>query len=143
MTHLPTRLLCGRTVRVMSLNSIEVELQLGFGVSIRKAVRLEGIDESSVPRHHASDAKHCLVVLLGGKRLLIHTDVHRKGRTLVGRVYLDERVYGEPVGMGIPFGMDELRLDVSVFYEWLRANGYNVQAVKVMLNGDGRQKVKG
>ena len=142
MTPLPTRLLRGRTVRVMSPNLVEVELQLGFGVSIRKAVRLEGIDESSIPRHCARDAKHCLVVLLGGKHLLVHTDVHRQGRILVGRVYLDARVYGAPIGMEVPFGMDESRLDVSVFYDWLRGCRYDVGMVKAVLNGDGKQKVK-
>ena len=126
----------------MSLNSIEVELQLGFGVSIRKAVRLEGIDESGIPRRNASDAKHCLVVLLGGKHLLVHTDAYRKGSMLVGRVYLDERVYGEPVGMTVPFGMDEFRLDVSVFYDWLRTHGYDISVVKSVLNGNGKQKPK-
>jgi hypothetical protein len=123
----------------MSLNVLEVELQLGFGVSIRKAVRLEGIEERDIPRRNASDAKHCLVVLLGGKRLLVHTDAHREGRTLVGRVYLDERVYGEPVGMTIPFGLDESRLDVSTFYDWLRAHGYDINVVKSILNGNGKR----
>lgn len=142
MTRLPTRLLRGRTIRVASLNSIEVELQLGFGVSIRKAVRLEGIDESSVPQHCASEAKHCLVVLLGGKHLLVHTDAHRQARTLVGRVYLDERVYGDPVGMETPFGMDEFRLDVSVFYDWLRSQAYDIRMVKAVLNGNGKAQAK-
>lgn len=135
MTHLPTCLFRGHTVRVKSLDSIEVELQLGFGVSIRKAVRLEGIEAADIPGRLASDAKHCLVVLLGGKKVLVHTDEHRRGRFLVGRVYLDERTYGDPVGMATPFGLDVTRLDVSTFYDWLRKRSYDIKLVKAVLNG--------
>lgn len=139
-TRLPTSLLCGRVNRVMSLNSVEVDLQLGFGVSIRRGIRLEGIDVSAVPKHLLDAAKHCLVVLLGGKRVLVHTDPHRRGRFLMGRVYLDERVYGEPIGMETPFGLDVSRLDASAFYAWLGAHEYDIRIVKSVLNGNGRRK---
>ncbi len=142
MTRLPTRLFPGRVVRVLSLDAVEIDLQLGFGVFIRKAVRLEGIEARAVPKAFLDPAKYCLIVLLGGKRVLVHTDPHRRGRFVVGRVYLDERIHGRPVGMETPFGLDESRLDASAFYAWLSEHKYDVQLVKAILNGDGRQKAR-
>ena len=137
-TQLPTKLYAGRTIRVHSLNCVEIDLQLGFGVSVRKSILLEGVQPKTIPRRLASGAKHCLVVLLGGKRVIVHVDDHRKDGFLVGRVYLDEKVYGDPVGMLEPFGLAKTLLEVSTFYAWLADREYDIAQVKAVLNGNGR-----
>ena len=127
-----------RTIRVHSLNCVEIDLQLGFGVSVRKSILLEGVQQKGIPRRLAANAKHCLVVLLGGTRVIVHVDDHRKDGFLVGRVYLDEKVYGDPAGMMEPFGLGKKLLEVSSFYAWLADREYDITRVKAVLNGNGR-----
>ncbi|KKL74226.1 hypothetical protein LCGC14_2067010 [marine sediment metagenome] len=143
MTVTPAALFRGRTVRVHSLNCVEVELQLGFGVSIKKLVLLEGIEQKDIPRSSRSEAKHCLVVLVGGKKVLVQADAQRKDNYVVGRVFLDEKVYGDPEGMMTPHGMDKALLEISTFYAWLATQKYDIQEVKAVLNGDGKVQARG
>ncbi len=136
-TPLSTRLYNGRTFRVRSINCIEVELDLGFGITVKKSVLLEGIERGDIPKRLVSRAKHCLVVLLGGKPVLVHTDDKRKDGHLYGRIFLDQKVFGEPEGMVKPFGLDEEMLEVSTFYAWLKSKDFDIKLVKGILNGNG------
>jgi hypothetical protein len=123
---------------VRSVNCVEVDIDLGFGISVKKTVVLEGIDRADIPKTLVSKAKHCLVVLLGGKNILIHIDDEQKDGHLYGRVFLDQKVFGDPEGLIKPFGLDEPRLEVSTFYAWLKDQGFDIVLVKNILNGNGR-----
>ena len=136
--RLPSRLHHARVVRVRSLNCLEVDLDLGFGISVMKRIVLEGVDYRGIPKALRSDAKHCLVVLLGGKRVVVHTDQSKQDGFILGRVYLDERVYGKPEGLTVPFGLTEPMLEVGAFYTWLAGKEFDVHLVKVAINGTGR-----
>jgi hypothetical protein len=136
-----TRLYAGRTVKVLSTNCIEVALDLGFGLHLNKRIVLEGIDNRSIPKKYRNAAQHALIILVGGKRLLVHVDDTKQDGYLTGRVYLDEKVYGEPVGMTIPFGRETPLLEVSEFYRWLGDVEFDLKEVKAALNGkNGKPK---
>ena len=132
---LPSRVYKAKTVRVSSVNSLLVDLDLGFGIHAHRTVYLEGVSVGSVPAPLRKNAMHCLVVLLGGKRLLLRTTDAQKVDGVLARVYLAEKVYGNPVGLSVPYGFDDALLDVSEFYLSLRTNGYDVSGVKSILNG--------
>lgn len=130
-----TRLYHGRTIRVCSTDCIEADIDLGFGSHVHRRVLIEGLDRKAVQERMRSKAKHCLVVLLGGKRLVLQTAEPKvEGMTLC-RVFLDEQVYGEPEGMCIPFGMRSEMLEVGTFMSWVGHCGFDIDDVKNVLNG--------
>ena len=129
------RLYPGKVFRIRSVNCIEVDLDLGFGVSLRKPIVLEGVERGDVPSYFVRRAKHCLIVLLGGKRVYVYLDSdHNEGHAF-GRVFLDQPVHGDPVGLMKPDGLDRPLLEISTFYTWLRSTDYDIEAVKEVLNG--------
>ena len=137
--ELPPRLHRARTIRVQTFNCIEVDLELDYGVSIRKRIVLEGVDQGNVPKHLRKSAQHALIVLVGGKKLIIHVDNKNMSDGFIpGRVYLDERVYGAPEGLVTPYGLDEELLEVSIFYLWLAKREFDIGHVKSALNGRAR-----
>jgi hypothetical protein len=129
-----------KTVRVHSISAVEVILDLDFGVSISKVITLDGLMPSDISEEDKSKAHHCLIVLLGGKRLLVQPDpTERKfwGRKTDtrSRLFLDERVFGSPVGLTTNvFGDVGEYVDVVPFLKSLAANGFNVADVKAVLN---------
>ena len=139
--ELPPRLHRARTVRVQSFNCIEVDLELDYGVSIRKRIVLEGIQRSLVPEYRQKTAMHALIVLVGGKNLIVHIEPSNTTKMtdgyIPGRVYLAEKVHGEPEGMAIPHGLDEELLEVSLFYLWLLKRDFDMSLIKEVLNGKG------
>lgn len=133
---LPSRLLDGHVIRVQTVNCVEVSLHLPFGISVVKSVLLEDVELKDVPPKLRQAAHHCLIVLLGGKDVVVHTsDENKRDGFVLGRVYLNERVYGAPAGMAVPFGLDAPMLEVSAFYRWLSGVNYDITAVKAVLNG--------
>jgi len=139
---LPPRLFLGRTAWIHTPSCIEVELELGFGVVIRRPMLLEGVSAQDIPARLRSEAKHCLVTLLGGKRVVVQTDPEQRGPNLVGRIFLNEKVKGTPQGMMIPYGFESPLLEVSTFYCWLATTGYDISRVKEVLNGCRREPVE-
>ncbi len=133
--QLPTRLYLARTVRVISFNALEVDIDLGFGVRTRRRVRVEGVDQLGVPAPMQRLAYHCLVVLVGGKRLLVQIDNPRMEGSILGRVFLDERVYHNPEGMASVPGLDAERLEVGLYFNWLAGRKFDVTVVRRTLNG--------
>lgn len=125
-----------RVVRVKSVNQIELTVDLGFGVSSTRAFTLDDIRVADVPEERRSDAVHCLVVLLGGKRVVVQPE-NFKPTAKFARIYLAEKIYGSPVGLvqHAP-GFDRSILDVSVFFQWLSGCNYSLEAVKEVINGN-------
>jgi len=137
---LPPKLMTGRTCWVHSLGCVEFELELGFGVSARRSVLIEGIEPRTIPEKMRSEAKHCLVTLLGGKRVLVLADVRKPDMTVLGRVFLNEKVHGNPEGMAQPPSLEEYLLEVGTFFNWLGSTKYDIQVVKAVLNGTGPKR---
>lgn len=137
---LPTRFYRARTVRIQSINCIEFQLDLNFGVSVKKHVVLEAVEKGEIPSRLRSDAMHVLVVLLGGKSALVQLeDDPGTDGYIRGRVYLDagsERVDLSVPGVEMPVGVDVPMLEVSTFYKHVvKDMGADVDYVKKVLNG--------
>jgi len=134
MPKLPPRLFAAQTVRVVEPNRLLAEIELNFGVKIRRTLQLEGIPDTFAVRSWRAKAIHALVVLAGGKKLVVHVD-DAESEPLIGRVYLDERVHGRPAGLECPYGLDVEMLDLSTYLLWLKDQQFDIGLVKRTLNG--------
>lgn len=145
MTTLPSlvsRSFHARTLRVQSVARIEATIDLDFGVMIRRTIVLDGL---TLPRDMPDDlrqrAKHCLVVLIGGKRLVIRPDARSRDRwnsmpEIPSRVYLAERVCGKPIGFieTLPDANGSV-LELAPYLTWLATQHFDVDLVKETMNG--------
>jgi len=113
-------------------------LRLGFGVTVEKNIVLEGVQRISVPKELRRRAHHALVVVVGGKDLIVQvgSDEEKDGN-VVGRVFLNERVHGKPEGLVLPRGLEQPVLEVSTFFAWLGEKDFDLRVVKAALNGKG------
>lgn len=125
----------GKTVRVHSVGRVEVEIDLGLGVHKQHIFALEDLQPKRISDELRSKACHCLVVLIGGKRLLVQPE-HLRPDAKRARLFLTEKIYGSPVGIvqHAP-GIDRPILDVSVFMEWLSGSDFDVAKVREVTNG--------
>lgn len=132
----------GRTLRVHRINQIEATLELEFGVSVTRLFSLDNVSADVAPEDY-DRAMHCLVVLIGGKRLIIQPDEadrdnwsHRP--VIAARIYLAERTHGKQVGhtSGL-YSEVEPVLEVSPFLNWIRERGFRLADVKAAINGNG------
>jgi hypothetical protein len=143
MIPFSARTFVAKTIRVHSIGLVEVSLDLDFGVRLNKLISVSGMSAASVPERLRSSAMHCLVVLLGGKRLIVQPDPEcrldwGRLRELEARLFLDERVFGSPVGLTTNLvGDGSENLDVSMYFESLRDTNFSVDAVKNTLNRKG------
>ncbi len=131
-TQLPSRIYRARATKVANLGLLEVDLNLGFGVRVGKNLILEGVDAKTIPQARRSDAMHCLVMIAGGRKLLVHTedDTTRDG-FIRARVYLDAVPRGMlPAGMCQPHGMEETKVEVSLLFGWAATTGFDVAQVR-------------
>jgi hypothetical protein len=140
--ELPSRLIRARTVRVERLNCVDVNLDLDFGVQVKKRITLEGVMPKTVDTHKRDAAMHCMVVLLGGKNLLVHVPdgVDKRDGYIMGRVYLCDKVYGNPPGLRCPFGLDTELLEVGEFFQYLNENGFNEEVLKRVLQRNAYER---
>jgi hypothetical protein len=132
----PTCVLPASVVRVHYANCLEARMTLGFGVTVTKRVIIEGIDSHRIPPQLRPLAKKAMVILVGGKSILVHADPAVQDGIVQGRVYLNEKVYDAPAGaMLVPYGLDQPLLEIGFFFEWLHGRNFNIEALKGVLNG--------
>lgn len=130
----------GRTVRVHAPTRIEVEVSLMFGVSIRRMFEIDSALPVDVDEAAFDKAMHCLVVLVGGKRLVVQPESDPNGwahSTLIpSRIYLAETTHGNLIGhtRGLP-GYEMPLLELSPFMGWLQTRNFNIADVRAALNG--------
>lgn len=106
MTALPalaSRTFAARVQRVRSWRRLEVVFDLDFGVSVAKTLILAGLEDLDLDEAVRARARHCLVILCGGKRVLVRPDPRTRTRwgelqEIPVRVYLLDPVRGRPVG---------------------------------------------
>lgn len=129
------KLLAARVVRVHSANKVELDVDLGFGVRIVRAFTLEGLDNRTVPDELATRAVHALVVLVGGKDVLIRPESMKPEARRAG-VYLNTRIFGTPVGFvaDVP-GLPRPILDVAAFLNWIAAQDFDIALVRDVVHG--------
>lgn len=112
---------------------LDVSLNLGFGVEIRRCLWIEGIQDIIQPAA-LDEAVHCAIVLLGGKKLLVQADTGSLENPILSRVYLNRQIYGDPPGMTRLAGVVEKMLEVGTFWKTISARGYRVEDVTRILN---------
>lgn len=134
--HLPTRVTEGLVVCVHGVNCIEVRLHVGFGISVTKRIIIEGIDWHRIPPKLRALAPKALVVLLGGKPVLVHTGPEARDGRIYGRVYLNVRTHDAPAEvLHVPHGCEQPLLEVGFFFQWLQARDFDIPALLGVLNG--------
>lgn len=138
--RLPARLYEARSARVLSQCMLLAEIDLGFGCLAQRTLYVEGVDHVPPPGELGDRANHCMVVLLGGKKLLLQISDFPIEGPVQARVFLDEHVYGHAnlPGLTRPYGIDELMLDVGEFYRYLGRNRFNVALVKQAISERAR-----
>lgn len=130
-----------RTVCVQSANRIETELDLDFGIRLRRTFLLDGFEVHAAVGEARNRAKHCLVVLAGGRSLVVRPDPRLRDRwhggvDLRARVFLCERVFGRPVGyMQSVTEAQGPALELGPYMSWLASTDFDVEVVKDLLNG--------
>lgn len=130
---------------VPSVNRLRVTIELPFDIAVTRIVTLEEVRHTDFDSDDLRDrAQHCLIVLLGGKSVVVAPSPSGLDRwtskPTLARVYLNERLYGQPVGFTpeLP-GCTRPVLEVSSFFNSLRAHGFQVGDVKQVING-GRER---
>lgn len=124
-----------QTIRVETPWLLMVDLDLDFGVRHHKGVQIIG-----VPEIRGDDAlrkaRHCLVVLAGSRSLVVRPDMRMREKwgaisPLPSRVFVADRVHGEPVGYveTLPEAQGPA-LEIGPYMAWLARGGFNVETVK-------------
>lgn len=138
MTLDASKLMQARVVQVHTWNRVEFDVELGFGVRCSRVFTLEDLPTPSAA--NARHAVHAMVVLIGGKRVLVQPESNRTDARSA-RVYLTERIHGHPVGfVSDAPGLPSPVLDVGMFVAWLAARDYDIGAVKAAINGRRREE---
>tara|TARA_R100001086_G_scaffold120987_1_gene62317 strand:- start:1866 stop:2285 length:420 start_codon:yes stop_codon:yes gene_type:complete len=118
-------------------NRIELSVDLGFGVHVNRVFLLADVRIDDIPQEHRQAAVHCLVVLIGGKSVLVEPE-HLRENCRFARIFLTSRVYGHPVGLVLESPIfDRPVLDVGMFYQWLAGRDYDVAEVRSILTRGG------
>lgn len=134
--HTNTRVVLGDVQRVHHLNALQVRLHTGFGQTLSKRVVIEGIDQKAIPPMLRTQAKKAMVVLCGGKSVLVHTDDSSEDGHILGRVYLNEKTFDAPDGTLLtPHSLDRPMLEFGSFFRWLWDREFDIGALKEVLNG--------
>lgn len=135
MKFSPENLWKAKVKKVHSVNRVELCIELGFGCYVQKTFTLEDVRVKDIEPEHRRAAVHALVVLLGGKRVLVQPE-NTSADAKIARVYLTEKIYGSPVGVVMHAPKVEAPiLDVTVFYNWLRPQGFAIAEVRAVVNG--------
>lgn len=145
MTDFPaiaSRTFPARVIRVQTTSRVEALLDLDFGVHVRHSFAIVDAAKLSPSDAELRDrARHCLVVLLGQKRVLLRPDPRYRERwhqmsEIPARVYLCERVRGNAIGY-IEAGPEFARpvLEVGPYLTWLADQNFDIELVKETLNG--------
>lgn len=113
--NLPTTLYCGQTERVCSPNLLNVQLQLGFGMQLSRRIILQGV-APALPASRADVVMRSLILLMGGKRLLLELNPNHHSECLTAMVYLEEEVAQAPeAAMRYPMEWTVHRLCLNTF----------------------------
>lgn len=129
-----------RSQFVHSVRRFDATVDLEFGVQIRRSFVVDGV-EAPVGEFMRERAKHCMVVLTGGKRLILRPDPRVRDqwqylRDIPARVFLAERVVGKPIGY-----IDSMAeaggpvLELTPYLKWLASEGFDIDLVREALTG--------
>lgn len=130
----PQRWFSGHTDFVHSPTSLDVRLDLGFGITCLFRV---DIDCRFPSQELLSNAKHCMVVLCGGKQVFVYLDASATGGRSVGRVLIEAKDPPKECTIEV---QGSIMLDVGRYMDWLMESGYPIAIVKAHINGKSPQR---
>lgn len=127
------RLYQSRIHRVPTYSSVIAHMDLGFGVFVQKEITVEGVTSTMV-KDQWKEATHCLVVLCGGKDVLLYVDGSEK--RYVGRIYVPEWVPASPaIPLSTPPGFKDGMVEVGSWMSWARDHGFDAKILRAALKG--------
>lgn len=125
-----SKLYTATVAKVCGCDGFDAIVDLGFGVSVKKHVRIRRREENYRYDGKGSECNHCLVVLIGGKEVLIH-DVRDEARWVVADVFITCPTSTLPqvqvAGMGGQF------VDVHAAMCWAEGQGWEARRVREAL----------
>jgi hypothetical protein len=120
---------------VKSANCVEADVHLGFDISIRKSLLLRGLNLQSFDTEAAREkAKHCLIVLVGSKKVWVRVGEMAQGFH-VADMFIGSIKFS-PVGYETIDG--QLTMDVAAFMKWLQKDGLDHKKVLGAINGQAQ-----
>lgn len=94
-----------KVVRVIDHRQVQVQIDLRFGVSVRRIIKLNGYPVSETQEENA---KSCLILLIGGHRLVLQTEEHDIDPD--NDIYMKAYVGGEEMVQGTLENVGDARL---------------------------------
>jgi len=123
-----SQLLSAKTSHVSSVNSVSLCVYLRFRISIIVDVKLDDVPfETNV----ADDGKHCLIIMIGGKKILLDTDDHEKRFPYMGTLYVKGQIPHKDCCVSIN---NISYINVNRYMSWLRGQNFDVELLKSELN---------
>lgn len=115
---------------------IDAVIDLGFKISVERTLKLSGVDfpflvDRSQDSKESQNAKHCLIVLLGGKSILLEID-DEDSKRLTCKIYLP--VPNIPEGPHVSKLTEGPHLYVNTYMTDLATRQFPVEEVKNLLN---------
>jgi hypothetical protein len=117
-----------KTVAVRTVDTAIVDIDLGFGVRVQRYVTLDSmptIDAKLYPT-----AYHAMIILLGGKRLLLRTNTEQRQEMIRARVMVQDEFHPSVPGLTAIDELLEPVLCVNTFFAEFIRRGYDIDFVK-------------
>lgn len=127
---LPPRIFPGRIGNIAHPAVWVATLDIGFGVHVDKTLALEGVECRNMHSAIFAAARHCMCILLGGKRLLVAVNYATLDARIPARVYVNETNDGNPAYVVAPHGMERPLIEVGAFFQWVQARNFAIDLVK-------------
>ena len=126
----------GHVIKLHSIELVEVTVKLPLGVDLRRLVIIDGVNPAFLRRDHVRDAWLGMIILLGGKDIVIEVDRQDLSTPLPGAVYLNDRARECPPSAKrtLPDYTEPL-LDVAAVFSLFGDSGNFCNHVKRILNG--------
>ena len=119
-----------RTVKVVDPTTVEARIELPFGISAVRYIQLKGVPPAPTAIPDLNKAKHCAIVIFGGKPFFIKFDGDGRGK-VVGDVFIKGKVSDKSKSVDIG-GIEHV--NVKDIYEEVASRGYDVDFLKKLLN---------
>ena len=124
------------TKHIHCVSLIDADIDLGFKISCERTLKLTGVDfpflvNQTVKTKESECAKHCIIVLLGGKSILVDIE-DEDSKRLTCKVYLP--VPNNPVSKFVVSIGGLSHLDVNGYIMDLANRQFSVEEVKSLLN---------
>ena len=119
--------------RVSTPNLLDVTIDLTLGVMIQRAVVINGFSSDGLCN---DKAVQCLVTMIGGKSIYIHTDAGTRDGHIRADVFTDAWNPPVPPAQIINIACCEQPvLVVSAWMRWAASIGYDAHALRMALKG--------